>query len=41
MKSDRKKMITKPTKVTRYKLDFGQMEYVPQGRVEFVPVSPE
>ena len=41
MKSDRKNVITKPTKVTRYALDFGQMEYVPQGRVEFVPVSPE
>ena len=41
MKSDRKKTITKLTKVTRYKLDFGQMEYFPQGRVEFVPVSPE
>ena len=25
----------------RYTLDFGQMEYVPQGQVEFVPVSPE
>ena len=41
MKSDRKNVITKPTKVTRYALDVGQMEYVPQGRVEFVPVSPE
>lgn len=41
MKSDRKTTITKPTKVTRYTLDFDQMEYVPNGRVEFVPVSPD
>lgn len=41
MAKDRRNNIIKPTKVTRYTWDFDQKEYVPQGRVEIVPVSPD
>lgn len=41
MKNDRKRTVTKATKVARYSWDSEQQAYVAQGKVEFVPVSRE
>ena len=41
MKNDRKRTVTKATKVARYSWDSEQQAYVAQGKVEIVPVSRE